>query len=121
MEKVRNGKWRDDIATAEEFESAVSEIQNLVSKYGWGDRLIHPYGFAIKIRSFIKNWEGYEKFTFSSKKIMISEMNGLINILNKWEEQANEPKVKVMLKNGDVVSIPQGFVDDYEELGAKVI
>ena len=121
MEKVRNGKWKDDIATAEEFESAVTEIENVISRYGWGDRLIHPYGFAIKISKFIKNWKDYESFSFSSKKIMISEINGLIDILNKWEEQENEPKIKVTFQNGNVVSVPESFLEDYIDLGAKLL
>lgn len=122
VEKIRNGKWREDIATAEEFESAVNEIKSVVSKYGWGDRLVHPYGYAVKINALIKQWADYEKFSFSSKKIMISEMNGLIDILNKWEEQADEPKVKVIFQNGNVVSVPASYVEDYVACGiAEVV
>lgn len=121
MEKVRIGKWKDDIATAEEFESAVDEIKAKIEQYGWADRIVYPYGHAERVGDMVNTWEGYANFTFSSKQIMLRELNWLIDILNKWEEQANEPKVKIMFQNGNVVSVPESFVEDYMLLGATLV
>lgn len=120
MEKVRIGKWAEDIATAEEFESAVAEIKAKIEQYGWADRIVHPYGCAERVGDMVNTWEGYVDFTLSSKQIMVKELNGLIDILNKWEEQENEPKAMIQV-NGKVKEIPQSFIEDYMLLGATLV
>ena len=117
MEKIRNGKWESDIATAEEFESAVSEIKQLVSEYGFEERAVFPYSFKMTVEELVDGWTDFARCSFSSKQIMIQEMNGFIDVLNKWVEQENEPQVTVRLTNGKVKDIPESYVDDYMECG----
>lgn len=123
MEKLRNGKWKTDIATKEEFNNAVAEIRAIVAKYNWQDKIIHPYAFATKIGDFINGdgWTNFHQYTFSSKQILIDEVNGLIDILNHWVELEEEEKIAVRIiggnKDGQIEKLPKSFVAQFLECG----
>lgn len=92
MEKIRNGKWREDVATAAEFEAAVSEMKSIAEEHGFWERAVYPYSWKTTVKEMIDSWEDFAAFTLSSRKIMIQEANGLIEMLNYWVE--NERKEK---------------------------
>lgn len=124
MNKLRNGKWNHQMATAEEVKETVNEIKTLVVKYHWEDKkMFDPYGHCTTVGKFLSNgFEDFEQYTFSSKQILISELNGFIeHCINSWEKLENEPKVTVKLTNGNVKSVPKSTVDDYIELGIATL
>ena len=124
MNKLRNGKWNHQIATAEEVKETVNEIKALVVKYHWEDKkMFDPYGHRTTVGKFLSNgFEDFEQYTFSSKQILISELNGFIeHCINPWEKLENEPKVTVKLANGNVKSVPKNIVDEYIELGIATL
>ena len=85
MEKLRNGKWDSDKATAEEMAKAVNEIRGYINKYNWNNKVVFPYGYGINIIEFLDGFADYKYCTSSSKSIMIQELNGLIKIVNTWQ------------------------------------
>ena len=126
IELLRTGKWANQLASPEEMAEKVAEVRGYVNKYGWLNRSVHPYGFAIGMDKFLAGFEDYEHYTHSSKQIMIAEMNGFIKIANVWIKQEEEPKVAVRLltgkHKGEIEEIPESFVEDYVEIGlAEVI
>lgn len=86
MEKLRNGKWREDMATTKEFNDTVSEIRAIVTKYNWQDEVVRLYSTVDRLGDLINSdgWRNFHMYTTSSKRILISEVNGLIDILNYW-------------------------------------
>lgn len=118
---LRTGKWANQLATAEEVAEKVAEVRELVNRYGFTDRTIHPYGFAIKMDDFLAGFEDYRRCTHSSKQISIAEMNGFIEILNVWIKDAEAPKVAVRLlqgrHKGEVKEIPESYLEDYIDCG----
>ena len=90
-----------------------------IVKYHWEDREVHPYGFAINVIGFLKPATEYSSYTSSSKGIILSELNGFIDILNEWIKQENEPKVTIRLlvgnKAGQVKVLPASVAADYLE------
>ena len=119
VEKLRTGKWANQLATQEEVEDKVREIMVLVTKYGWENENIHPYGFPINVLKFLEKYETYSLYTHSSKQILLAEINGAIDIFNMWAEQEEEPKVKVRLLTGrnagKIKEIPASMVGYYVE------
>lgn len=63
----------------------INDIDFLVNKYGWGERLIHPYSFGIKVKDFIDAMKDYDNYTYYSKGLARDEIKGLIPIINEWE------------------------------------
>ncbi len=82
--KLRNGRWSETRATAEEFNSKIAELKSIVSQYGFGDWIIRPYSFNMTVNEFLEGYDDFDKCSFPSRGVMISEVNGFINILNKW-------------------------------------
>ena len=104
MEKLRNGKFIHQIATAEEVATFVSEADAMIEKYGWQDKTVSPYGWAEKVSKVIDTIRDYPRCTFGSKQYLINLANGLVDILAAWEKQELEPKLRVRLvRNGKVV------------------
>lgn len=121
VQKVRAGKWNHQMATAEEMAAKVEEIREIVTKYGWLDTKIAPYGFGVRIEEFLGWFKDYDRCTASSKHLHISEINGFIEILNHWLEREAEPKVTIRFltgkKAGQTKEIPASDVEAYVEIG----
>jgi len=97
MVKLINNKW--EIAAAEDVKKTLDEIKELIAKYKWENMKVYPYSYPINIVEFVNSFEDYERFTYDSKQVALSEINGLIeHCINPWLEYENKPKVKVWLK-----------------------
>ena len=116
MEKILK---LSDTATAEVVNAKVKEVLNIAIEKDWADKRVFPYGYGVSIRQLLK-YDDYAKYTNGSKAIIRAEINGLIEIINAWIEQDNEGYVAVTLK-GKIKAIPRRFLDDYLEMGAKLI
>lgn len=97
MVKLINNKL--EIAAAEDVKKTLDEIKELIAKYKWENMKVYPYSYPINIVEFVNSFEDYERFTYDSKQVALSEINGLIeHCINPWLEYENKPKVKVWLK-----------------------
>ena len=127
MTPLKNGKWNHQIATAEEVNKAVEEIKAIITKYHWEDNTVHPYSYTMNIMELVESdgWKNFKQYNFSSKQLIISEINGLIGILNQWEELELEEKITVKLitgKNiGTIKKVAKSIANDYVELGLAEI
>ena len=121
IEKLRTGKWANQLATAEEMAAKVQEIRGYVNKYGWENTNVHPYNYPINIVEFLDGFADYRRCTHMSKQVMLAEINGLIEIINHWIEREEEPKVMIRFltgkKAGQTKEIPESDVEDYIEIG----
>lgn len=106
MQKLSKG------ATAEEFKAVVDEINACIVKYGWAGKKIYPYGRAEDLVEFMKHFEHYKEYTRSSKSLMVSELNGLVKIVEVWIKRENEPKVAVKLRNGKVKEVAKSVAEE---------
>ena len=98
-----------DAVTMREF---VKEARRMVERYGWQDGTVTPYGFAVKVVEMLDRMADYDAYEKTSRSILRQEANGLVRILNKWEEYEKSPKVWVrVLRTGKVVQVPQTDVD----------
>lgn len=126
VETLKTGKWASDLATADEMAAKVEEIRVIVAKYGFINRTVHPYGYAIGIDKFLAGFADYGRCTHSSKQIFLAEINGFIPILNEWIKTEEQPKVIVRFltgkHKGELKEIPESYVEDYVDIGlAEVI
>lgn len=121
MEKLRSGKW--NMATSEEFAKAVEWVRETVRRYNWQDKVIRPYSFAEKVEDFIYSdgWTNYEQYTGSSRRLLISEVNGMIEILEHWIATEEEEKVTVRIiggnKDGQIEQMPKSMVNMFLDSG----
>jgi len=127
MTSLKNGKWNHQIATTEEVNEAVKEIKAMITKYHWEDKAVHPYSYTMNIMELVESdgWKNFKQYTFSSKQLIISEINGLINILNRWEELELEEKITIKFivgKNvGAVKKVAKSIANEYAELNLAEI
>lgn len=119
MDKLRNDKWHK--ATAAEVIKATEEIERYIEKYGWQERTVAPYGWSIKVTELIKPYKDYDLCSYSSKALILSELNGLIHIINGWLEYEAEPKVTIRRLSGrnagKVVEVAKTLAEDLIEIG----
>lgn len=115
LNKIKRTYW---YMASGEMENFVREAEKMVERYGWADRVVHPYpNCPVKVTKIIEDCKDYSRCTSGSKEYLITLVNGLVPILNSWEEQENEPKVSVRIrKTGEVVRIAQSDLDMFEGL-----
>lgn len=105
-----------DAVTMKEF---VEEARRMVEQYGWQKMTVTPYGFNEKVTVMLDRMADYEKYEKHSQNLLRQEANGLVRILNKWEEYENCPKVRVrVLRTGKITEVPQEDVDVF--VAAKI-
>lgn len=69
-------------------------------KYNFWDRTVMPYGFKITVRDFLEPMKDYEHYTYSSKQVMQSELEGFEEILEAWVKVEKEPIIAIRLLEG---------------------
>lgn len=99
-----------------DVKQTLKEIENTCNKYNFWDRMIHPYGFGIKVNRIFSNWKDYDLCTYDSKSVIRSEIRGFLPILAKWVEYENEPKIKVRLTKGDNAGQVKEFCETVAEM-----
>jgi len=118
MNKLSNGKWSHQTATVGEVSEVISQIREMVSEYGWGDRTIRPYAYTMTVNDLIYSdgWNNFKQYTSSSKHLIISEINGLIDMLVHWEAIEKEEKITIRLTNGKVITCSKSVADEFVEM-----
>ena len=112
LNKVVNSK------TAHEF---VEEARAMVKKYGWEEKTVCPWeNISVKVTEIIDQVADYDNYSCDSKFYLQDYANGLVNILNKWEEFENEPKVKIMY-NGKTLTVTKSIAEDIVKVGAIIV
>lgn len=117
IEKMKNGKWENAIVTPEAFDRKVDEISEVIDRFGFNDRKVCMYSTWETVDKLLEGWKDYEQCTFSSKKVLISEVNGFIKIMNAWIEYEQEPKVNVRFENGNIKAVAESTAKDYVKCG----
>lgn len=122
LEKIR---W-NDIHRAEQVDAFVKEARRMISEYGWEDETVFAYSFPTKVTDMIDRLEDIWEYERSSKELIIAEVNGLVPIMNRWEqsaiEDANSPQVTIRLtdktlKEGELVTLPERTAKQLIEWG----
>ena len=72
---------------SEQIKGYVKTAREMVSRYGWEDREITPWGYTEKITKVINDIADYDKCTQSSKGILVQLANGLAEVMNYWERR----------------------------------
>ena len=107
-----------DSKTAHEF---VEEARAMVKKYGWEEKTVRPWEkVSVKVTEIIDQTADYDNCSYDSKLYLQDYANGLVNILNKWEEFENEPKVKIMY-NGKTLTVTKSIAEDLVRMGAIIV
>lgn len=101
-------------ADVDEF---IKIAENMITKYGWQEKTVHPYSFSMKVTKIIDDLKDYDRCTKGSKEYLISLANGLAPILNSWEEYENAEKITVRVKkSGKIAQILAEDLDAFSDL-----
>ena len=112
LNKIVNSK------TAHEF---VEEARAMVKKYKWEEKTVRPWeNVSVKVTEIIDQVADYDNCSCDSKFYLQDYANGLVNILNKWEEFENEPKVKIIY-NGKNLTVTKSIAEDLVRMGVTVV
>lgn len=103
MKKINSG-YSYVCATADQVEALADEMDQMVKRYGWQDRTTMPWpGVKMTVAEITKNMREYRNCTKGSKLYLIDLANGLVDIMNAWEQQELEPKLTIRLLNSGKV------------------
>ena len=95
----------------------VDRAESLVAKYGWQDRLVHPYSYGVKVSKVLSDLGDYDRCTPGSKSYLISLARGFSDVIDAWEENEKKPHVSVrIIKSGKVMRILEEDLDCFEGL-----
>ena len=100
-----------------DVKQTLSEIEETCNQYDFWDRMIHPYGFGIKVKRIFQNWKDYDLCTYDSQSVIRSEIRGFLRILEHWVDYENQPLVKVKLTAGENA----GQIKDFHKSTADLI
>lgn len=119
MTKLNNGKWNHQVASVEEVKEAVDQIKALISKYHWEDKRVYISSHSSNIMKLVESdgWNNFKSYTFSSKQLIIGEINIVIDYINIWESKELEEKVTVKMRNGEIKELAKSIADELIEIG----
>ena len=84
----------------------VEKAEQMVKEYGWEDREVHPWRSPMKVTEILAYCKDYDSCTYSTMNMLVSLINGLVPILNAWEEYELAPKSEVRtIRTGKVYEI----------------
>lgn len=117
-------KW-NDIDRVGQVNEFVAEARRMIAEYGWENETVFPYSFPVKITDMIDRLEDIWEYESSSKELIVAEVNGLVTIMNKWEEHEiadrNGPQVTLRYiygtHHGECVSMPERIAKELIEFG----
>lgn len=108
VERINNMK----AVNADEIKAAVEMIDRANLEMNFMSEKVMPYGYPVTVESIVDANRDFEAYTKSSQEVLFMELQGLINILNHWIDQYNEPKVWVQVKNDkDPIEVPKSIAD----------
>jgi len=97
-----------DIKSAYQF---VKDGWAMVKKYNWYNKTVMPYSYEVKVTKILHEVADYGKCTKCSQSYLRSLANGLVDILNHWEEYENQEDVVVQLTDGRVMTVKREVAD----------
>jgi len=110
LEKLSWGRYNK--STKNDRDEFLKTAMEMVKKYGWENEEVYPYSFPLKITKILDDFADFDRCTEGSKEYLIQLVNGLADILNKWEEKELEEKVEVRIKQtGKVIKISRSSLE----------
>lgn len=95
----------------------IATAENMIAKYGWQDKTVHPYSFPMKVTKIIEDLKDYDRCTEESKDYLIALANGLAPIMNSWEEYEHAEKITVRIKkSGKITKILASDLEMFADL-----
>ncbi len=93
--------------TAAEVSALADEMDQMVQRYGWQDRTVMPWsGVKMSVAEITRNMRDFSRCSKGSKLYLIDLANGLVDIMNAWEEHELEPKMEVRnVRTGKVLKV----------------
>ena len=96
----------------------IEKAEGIIERYGWQDKVVHPYpNCPIKASKIINDCKDYDICTDGSRTYLIDLANGFNNILESWVRYEETPKVTVrILKSGKIAHILKSDLEMFEGL-----
>ena len=117
LKKITNS-WN----RGEQMAEFVREAEAMVAKYGWEGRTVMPWEHcALKVTKIIEDCKDYHRCTRDSRDYLVELVNGLVPIMNVWEEHEKLPKIEVRIKkSGKVIKITEDWLEALDDLVERI-
>lgn len=97
------------------------ELERMITEYGWQDKFVHPYSYAMPLTKILGYLKDYHRCTEGSKDYIVTLANWAVEMLNSWEEYEKAPKIAVrVIKTGQVLNIMESDLDMFEGLVERI-
>lgn len=122
--RVKNERYYDKKKKALELKKVIEAIDEVNKTLNVLEEKVAPYSFYIPMKEIIDNVRDWERYTYSSRAVLIDELNGCIDIINHRIRLYNEQDVTVKLlhgpKAGMIKALKESIAKDYVECGLAV-
>lgn len=115
LNKLVWGTYKKSDAT--ERKAFLEEADRMVREYGWQDKTVMPYSYPVKVTKILDDFREFDKCTSGSKCYLIELVNGLVEILNAWEQHELRRKVRFLF-NGKELVMTEDWIEAMEAIGA---
>lgn len=115
LNKLTWGTYRK--SDVNERKAFLAEAVRMVEAYGWQERTVMPYSYPVRVTKILNDFAEFDRCTSGSKCYLIALVNGLVDILNAWEQQEQKPKARFLV-NGKEVVMTEDWFDIMDEIGA---
>lgn len=86
----------------------ISFARKTIKKYGFQDKEVYPWlNLSMTAKEIVDSCADYPRCSRDTKIYLKSLAEGFDEILRSWVQYAEAPKVRIRLKNGKVITIPE--------------
>lgn len=99
------------IKTNADMAKWIASTKETIEKYGFQNKRVHPWGnLSMTATEIVDSCSDYPRCTLHTQLYLRGLAEGFDEILEAWVQYAEAPKVRIRLKNGKVVTIPEGDI-----------
>ena len=117
IEKVDRSKRN----MAEQVENAVAAIDEVDKVLNVLEEKVAPYGYWFPMKEIVNNLREYDRYSKYSQAVLVEELNGCIDIVNRKIELYHEKDVPVRLlfgkHTGEVMVYKESTAQEYIIMG----
>ena len=98
--RIEKNRFYNKETKAREVKAVISAIDEVHKVINVLDEKVAPYGYYIPMREIVDSARDWERYTSSSRDVLIAELNGCVDIVNHRIRNHNEPDVTVIMLEG---------------------
>lgn len=123
--RVAQEKCYDKASKAAEVMAAIAAIDEADKVLNVLEERVAPYGYYIPMKEIIDNAREWDKYTATSRRVLVAELNGCIDVVNHrirlYREKDVTIKMLVGKNKGKIKTVKESTAKDFIDCGDAVL